>query len=606
MAQFQFFDDTTAPSQGPAHIAKLRAELNRRGFDGFVVPRADEHQGEYVPKSAERLAWLTGFTGSAGTAVILMDKAALVVDGRYTVQAAEQVDTSVITPVPLAEMSAEDWIAANLPEGGTLAYDPWLHTHDSLKRLEKAVARAGGNLAPVDINLVDVIWIDRPAPPQAPVHPHPLAYAGETAEEKLERIRKKMAEAKLDALVISDPHNLAWAFNLRGGDVGHTPLPLGYAVLPKQGRASLFFDPAKITNEAGAAIGELAEFVPISAFQSSLDALGQKGGKVRVDSATGAVALIRRIEAAGGTVDVGADPISLMKAVKNEAEIAGSRAAHLRDGVAVARFLAWLDREAPKGQLTEIDAVEALEAFRSETGALKNISFPSISGAGPNAALPHYRVTTSSNRRIENGQIFLIDSGAQYEDGTTDITRTIIVGEPTAEMKDRFTRVLRGHIAIARIAFPKGTTGAQIDAFARKPLWDAGLDFDHGTGHGIGSYLSVHESPQRIAKTGTTPLEIGMMLSNEPGFYKPGAYGIRIENLILVEPRTISGGDREMLGFETLTFTPIDLRLVEPAVMNADEIAWLNDYHAQVREKIGPHLNAETRSWLEDATRAIG
>jgi len=606
MAQFQFFDDTTAPSQGPAHIAKLRAELNRRGFDGFIVPRADEHQGEYVPRSAERLAWLTGFTGSAGSAVILMDKAALVVDGRYTVQAAEQVDTSVITPVPLAEMSAEDWIAANLPEGGTLAYDPWLHTHDSLKRLEKAVARAGGNLAPVDINLVDVIWIDRPAPPQAPVHPHPLAYAGETVEEKLERIRKKMAEAKLDALVISDPHNLAWAFNLRGGDVGHTPLPLGYAVLPSQGRASLFFDPAKITNEAGAAIGELAEFVPISAFQSALDSLGRKGGKVRVDSATGAVALIRRIEAAGGTVDVGADPISLMKAVKNKAEIAGSRTAHLRDGVAVARFLAWLDREAPKGQLTEIDAVEALEAFRIETGALKNISFPSISGAGPNAALPHYRVTTSSNRKIENGQIFLIDSGAQYEDGTTDITRTIIVGEPTPEMKDRFTRVLRGHIAIARIVFPKGTTGAQIDAFARKPLWDAGLDFDHGTGHGIGSYLSVHEGPQRIAKTGTTPLETGMMLSNEPGFYKPGAYGIRIENLILVEPRTIPGGDREMLGFETLTFTPIDLRLVEPSIMSAEEIAWLNDYHAQVREKIGPHLDTETRSWLEDATRAIG
>jgi Xaa-Pro aminopeptidase len=403
----------------------------------------------------------------------------------------------VITPVQLAEMSAEDWIAMNLPEGGTLAYDPWLHTSDGLKRLEQAVARAGGKLAPVDFNLVDVIWIDRPAPPQAPVRPHPLDYAGETAEAKLERIRRKMAEAKLDALVISDPHNLAWAFNLRGGDVGHTPLPLGYAVLPKQGRASLFFDPAKITNEAGAAVGDLAEFAPISTFQSALDALGQKGGKVRIDSATGAVALIRRIEAAGGTVDVGADPIALMKAVKNEAEIAGSHAAHLRDGVAVARFLAWLDREAPKGQLTEIDAVEALEAFRVETSALKNISFPSISGAGPNAALPHYRVTTSSNRKIENNQIFLIDSGAQYEDGTTDITRTIIVGEPTPEMKDRFTRVLQGHIAIARAVFPKGTTGAQIDAFARKPLWDAGLDFDHGTGHGIGSYLSVHEGPQR-------------------------------------------------------------------------------------------------------------
>ncbi|WP_457089803.1 aminopeptidase P family protein [Microvirga sp. P5_D2] len=605
MAQFQFFDDTTTPSQGPAHIAKLRAELSRRGFDGFIVPRSDEHQGEYVPKSAERLSWLTGFTGSAGMAVILKDKAALMVDGRYTVQAAEQVDTSVIAPVQLADLSPEDWIAVNLPEGGILAYDPWLHTSDGLKRLEQAVQRAGGKLAPVDINLVDVIWMDRPAPPQAPVRPHPLDYAGETSETKLERIRKKMASAKIDALVISDPHNLAWAFNLRGGDVGHTPLPLGYAVLPKNGRATLFFDPVKITNEAGDAVGDLAEFAPIGTFQSALDALGQKGGKVRIDSGTGAVALIRRIEAAGGTVDVGADPIALMKAVKNEAEIAGSRAAHLRDGVAVARFLAWLDREAPKGQLTEIDVVEALEASRVETGALKNVSFPSISGAGPNAALPHYRVTSSSNRKLELNQIFLIDSGAQYEDGTTDITRTIIVGEPTPEMKDRFTRVLKGHIAIAQAVFPKGTTGAQIDAFARKPLWEAGLDFDHGTGHGIGSYLSVHEGPQRIAKTGHTPLEVGMMLSNEPGFYKAGDYGIRIENLILVEPREIPGGDREMFGFETLTFTPIDLRLVEPAIMNADEIAWLNAYHAAVREKISPHLDGDTRAWLENATRAI-
>jgi Xaa-Pro aminopeptidase len=606
MAQFQFFDDTTSPTQGPERIAKLRTEMARRGLDGFIVPRADEHQGEYVPRSAERLAWLTGFTGSAGTVVVLQDRAALVVDGRYTVQAAEQVDTSVIAPVQLAETSVEDWIAANLPEGGTLAYDPWLHTQDGLKRLEQAVQRAGGTLAPVDMNLIDVIWIDRPAPPQAPVRPHPFEYAGEDAASKLERIRRKMAEAKLDALVVSDPHNLAWAFNLRGGDVGHTPLPLGYAILPREGRASLFFDPAKVTNEAGAAVGDLADFAPIGSFQEALDNLGRRGGKIRVDSATGAVALIRRIEAAGGTVDGGADPIALMKAVKNQAEIAGSRAAHLRDGVAVARFLAWLDREAPRGSLTEIDAVEALEAFRVETGALRNISFPTISGAGPNAALPHYRVTTSSNRRIEADQIFLIDSGAQYEDGTTDITRTIVVGEPSPEMKDRFTRVLKGHIAIAQAVFPKGVTGAQIDAFARKPLWEAGLDFDHGTGHGIGSYLSVHEGPQRIAKTGHTPLEIGMMLSNEPGFYKPGAYGIRIENLILVEPRTIPGGDREMLGFETLTFTPIDLRLVEPSIMTADEIAWLNAYHAKVRELIGPGLDAETRAWLDQATRAIG
>jgi Xaa-Pro aminopeptidase len=482
MAQFQFFDDTTSPSQGPAHVARLRTEMARRGLDGFIVPRADEHQGEYVPRSAERLAWLTGFTGSAGTAVVLRDKAALVVDGRYTVQAAEQVDTSVITPVQLAETSVEDWIAANLPEGAILAYDPWLHTQDGLKRLEQAAERAGGTLAPVDMNLIDVIWIDRPAPPQAPVRPHPLEHAGEDAASKLERIRRKMAGAKLDALVISDPHNLAWAFNLRGGDVGHTPLPLGYAILPKEGRASLFFDPAKVTNEAGAAVGDLADFAPVSSFPEALDGLGRRGGKIRVDSATGAVALIRRIEAAGGAVDGGADPIALMKAVKNQAEIAGSRAAHLRDGVAVARFLAWLDREAPRGGLTEIDAVEALEAFRVETGSAENISFPTISGAGPNAALPHYRVTTSSNRRIETDQIFLVDSGAQYEDGTTDITRTIIVGEPSPEMKDRFTRVLKGHIAIAWAVFPKGVTGAQIDAFARKPLWEAGLDFDHGTG----------------------------------------------------------------------------------------------------------------------------
>lgn len=606
MARFQTFEDSTSPSQGPDRIAKLRAELARRGYEGFIVPRADEHQGEYVPKSAERLAWLTGFTGSAGTAIILQSEAALVVDGRYTVQAGEQVDTSIITPVQMAETSAEEWIATHLPADTTLAYDPWLHTHDGLKRLEQAVARAGGHLAPIDINLVDVIWVDRPALPQAPVRPHPGAYAGEDAPSKLERIRKKMAEAKVDALVVSDPHNLAWSFNLRGGDVGHTPLPLGYAIIPCEGPARLFFDPAKITNEAGDAVGDLAEFVPISGFQAALEELGESGSKVRIDSATGSVALIRRIETAGGKVDVGADPISLMKAVKNQAEIAGSRAAHHRDGIAVARFLAWLDREAPKGGLTEIDAVEALEAFRVETGALKNISFPSISGAGPNAALPHYRVTSSSNRPIETGQIFLIDSGAQYEDGTTDITRTIVVGEPAPEMKDRFTRVLQGHIAIARAVFPKGTTGAQIDSFARKPLWDAGLDFDHGTGHGIGSYLSVHEGPQRIAKTGTTPLEIGMMLSNEPGYYKPGAYGIRIENLILVEPRTITGGDREMLGFETLTFSPIDLRLVERSIMNADEIAWLNDYHAQVREKLAAELDAETRAWLEQATRPVG
>jgi Xaa-Pro aminopeptidase len=606
MARFQSFDDTTSPSQGPDRIAKLRAELVRRGLAGFVVPRADEHQSEYVPKNAERLAWLTGFTGSAGTAVVLQDKAALIVDGRYTVQAAEQIDTSVITPVPLAETSPEDWIASHLPADGALAYDPWLHTNDGLNRLERAVARAGGRLVPVDINLMDVIWVDRPPPPCSPVRPHPIEFAGETTETKLDRIRQKLAESKVDALVVSDPHNLAWTFNLRGGDVGHTPLPLGYALIPLEGRPSLYLEPAKVTNEAGAAVGGLADLQPPGAFPTALEALGAQNAKVRIDAASGAVALLRRIEGAGGQADVGPDPISLMKAVKNAAEIAGSRAAHLRDGKAVARFLAWLDREAPKGHLTEIDAVEALEAFRLETGALKDVSFPSISGAGPNAALPHYRVTRSSARALERNQIFLIDSGAQYEDGTTDITRTVIVGEPTAEMKDRYTRVLKGHIAIARSIFPKGTTGAQIDAFARQPLWEAGLDFDHGTGHGIGSYLSVHEGPQRIAKTGHTPLEVGMMLSNEPGYYKPGAYGIRIENLILVESRTVPGAEREMMGFETLTFAPIDLRLVEPSIMTGPERAWLDAYHVEVREKLSPGLDPETKAWLNEATRPLG
>jgi len=605
-AQFQTFDEPADPTQGPARISKLRAELERRGFIGFVVPRSDEHQSEYVPKNAERLAWLTGFTGSAGIAVVLQDNAALFVDGRYTLQAREQVDTQVITPVPLAETTPEDWIAANLPSGATLAYDPWLHTSDGVGKLEKAASKAGGQLIAVDTNLIDEIWADRPAAPQAPVRPHPLELAGESTESKIARIRSKLSQSKLDALVVSDPHNLAWTFNLRGGDVSHTPLPLGYAIVPREGRPRIFLDPAKMTNEAGASIGELADVAPPEAMAAALEELGRSKAKVRIDAATGAVALARRIEASGGVPDVGPDPIALMKAVKNETEIAGSRAAHQRDGAAIARFLSWLSREAPKGGLTEIDAVEALESFRAATGVLKDISFPTISGAGPNGAIVHYRVTRKTNRRIEPGQLFLIDSGAQYEDGTTDITRTVAIGEPTAEMKDRFTRVLKAHIAIARAVFPKGTTGAQMDTLARYPLWEVGLDFDHGTGHGVGSYLSVHEGPQRIAKTGHTPLEVGMMLSNEPGYYKAGAYGIRIENLVLVEPRQVTGAEREMLGFETLTFAPIDLALVEPSLMTSEEITWLNAYHAEVRRKLSPSLDEPTQAWLENATRAIG
>jgi Xaa-Pro aminopeptidase len=605
MSRFQSFDGSSDPSQGPQRVAKLRTELARRGLDGFVVPRADEHQGEYVPSNAERLSWLTGFTGSAGTAIVLGDKAALLVDGRYTLQAAAEVDTGVVAPVPLADTTLEAWIAANLPAGACLAYDPTLHTVEGVKKLEKAAAQAGGRLEPVEINLVDVIWMDRPPPPRAPVRPHPIEYAGEDSEAKLFRVREKLAEAKLDALLVSDPHNLAWTFNLRGGDVGHTPLPLGYAIIPREGRPTLFLDPAKVTNEAGAAVGGLADLAGPGALAPALDALGRAGATVRIDAATGAAALARRVEAAGGTPDAGPDPITAMKAVKNAAEIEGARAAHRRDGAAVSRFLAFLAAEAPGGELTEIDAAERLEAFRVETGQLQDVSFPTIAGTGPNGAVVHYRPTRRTNRRIAPGDLLLIDSGGQYRDGTTDVTRTVAVGEPTAEARDRFTRVLRAHIAVARAVFPKGATGAQIDGIARLPLWEAGLDFDHGTGHGVGSFLSVHEGPQRISKIGGTALEIGMFLSNEPGFYKPGHYGIRIENLLLVEARRIEGAEREMRGFETLTLAPIDRALIEPGLMRAEEIAWLDSYHARVREELSPLADEPTRGWLEEATRPL-
>ncbi|AYO81362.1 aminopeptidase P family protein [Methylobacterium brachiatum] len=599
--RFQTFDDPSH-RKGAERIEALRAALRESALDGFVVPRADEHQSEYVPADAERLAWLTGFTGSAGTAVVLMESAALIVDGRYTLQAPEQVDTGVITVVPLAESTAEAWIADNLKRDQVLGYDPWLHTSDGVARLERAAVKAGGSVRPVP-NLVDAVWAGRPKPPAGLVVVHPEAFAGETVAEKLTRVRDALAAGGCDALVISDPHNLAWAFNLRGSDVGHTPLALGYAILPREGRARLFLSSPKVDPALRAALAPVAEILSRADLDDGLGSFS--GVRVRVDSATGAVALKEKIEAAGGTADIGKDPITGMKAVKNAAEIAGTRAAHTRDGASVARFLAWLDSAAEAGGLSEIAAVEALEDFRAAGGDLRDVSFPTISGSGPNGAIVHYRVTRASDRVVRPGELFLIDSGAQYPDGTTDITRTVAVGEPTEAMRDRFTRVLKGHIAIARAVFPKGTTGAQIDAFARAPLWQAGLDFDHGTGHGVGSFLSVHEGPQRIAKTGTVALEPGMILSNEPGYYAPGAYGIRIENLVLVEPRAIPGGERPMLGFETLTLAPYDRRLIRPDLLAPEERAWIDAYHARVRDTLAPLLDAETRGWLDRATAPL-
>ncbi|MFO1148192.1 MAG: aminopeptidase P family protein [Alsobacter sp.] len=603
-ARFQSFQETANPAQGAGRLAALRRELDRRGLDGFIVPRTDEYQGEYVPPSSERLAWLTGFTGSWGAAIVLRDAAAIFVDGRYTVQVREQVDAAAFAPEHLIENPPETWLEKHLRAGQKLGYDPALLTPDAVKRYEKAVARAKAELVPVDGNPVDAIWTDRPAPPCAQVVLHPLELAGESTGSKLGRIRGKLGELGDAALVVTDPHAVAWIFNIRGGDVSHTPLPLGAALVPADGRPTLFMDGRKLSNAIRDALADIADIQEPKALDKALHALGSAKARVRFDQSTASQRHVGLLQDAGGAADVGADPVALMKAVKNPAEIAGSRAAHARDGAAVSRYLAWLSREAPTGHLTEIDAAVKLEAFRSETGLLMDVSFPSIAGAGPNAAIPHYRVTEASNRRLEPG-IFLIDSGAQYRDGTTDITRTIAVGAPDSEMRDRFTRVLKGHIAIATAVFPKGTSGAQLDSFARRPLWEAGLDFDHGTGHGIGSYLSVHEGPQRIAKLGTTALEVGMMLSNEPGYYKAGAWGIRIENLILVEKREIAGAEREMFGFETLTFAPIDLTLVEPALLTEGERSWLNAYHAKVRELIGPHLEGEDARWLAQATRAV-
>jgi len=598
--RFQTFDDP-GHREGAARIAALRKVLAAQGLDGFVVPRADEHQSEYVPPGAERLAWLTGFTGSAGMAVVLTESAALVVDGRYTLQAPAQVDTAVITPVQLAEANVEAWIGANLGAGGVLGYDPWLHTPDGVARLERAARKAGGSLRAVAANPVDAVWTDRPGAPSGPVVPHPPALAGEATPEKLARIRAVLAKGDCTALVISDPHNLAWAFNLRGADVAHTPLALGYALLPLEGRPTLFLGSPDIAPALRAASAPLADLRPRSEFEAALDAMAP-GRTLRLDAATAAIALKVRIEAAGGTAETGPDPITALKAVKNEAEIAGTRAAHLRDGVAVVRFLAWLDGAE---DLTEIAAVEALEDFRRQGGLLKDVSFPTISGSGPNGAIVHYRVSRETDRSVRPGELFLVDSGAQYADGTTDITRTVAVGTPTEAMRDRFTRVLKGHIAIARAVFPKGTTGAQIDGFARAALWEAGLDFDHGTGHGVGAFLSVHEGPQRIAKTGTVALEAGMILSNEPGYYRAGEYGIRLENLVLVEPRAIPGAERPMLGFETLTLAPFDRRLVALDLLSPGERAWIDAYHARVRDTLGGHLDAPARAWLEQATTPL-
>jgi Xaa-Pro aminopeptidase len=602
-AHIKTLTDDADRAATPARVAALRAVLKRRGLDGFIVPHADRHLNEYLPAGEERLAWISGFTGSAGRAVVLADRAVLFVDGRYTLQAREQVVRDLFAVVLISETAPEAWIEANLPAGARLGYDPWLHTTADVEKLARACATAGAVLTPAEPDPLDGIWTDRPPPPQGAVALHDLRFAGEATEAKLARIRSDIAKARADALVVSNPTAVAWAFNIRGADVAHTPVALAFAVIPKEGRPSLYIDGHKLPNAVRATLAESADIRAPDDFPHDLAALGADGRTVRLDQASAVAALSKIVTDAGGKVVRAADPITAMKAVKNAAEIAGARAAQKRDGVAVAKFLAWFDREAPRGALTEIDCVAALESFRRETGELKDVSFPTIAGAGANGAIVHYRVTEATNRRIAPGDLFLLDSGAQYPDGTTDITRTIAVGTPTAEMRDRFTRVLKGHIGIARAVFPDGVAGAQIDAFARQHLWAAGLDYDHGTGHGVGSYLSVHEGPASIHKANLVTLKRGMILSNEPGYYKTGAYGIRIENLVLVvEGPAIAGADKPVNAFETLTLAPIDRRLIARDLMSADESNWLDAYHARVRAEIGPLVDTETRAWLEAAT----
>ena len=595
-AIIQSFADHGGPAGTAARVAALRERLKAQNIAGFVIPRADRHQNEYLPADQERLLWATGFSGSAGLAIVLKDKAVLIVDGRYTVQGAEQTDPAIFERRPAGERAVRDWLGEHLKPGDVLGFDPWNHTQDFVTELTKVCHDLDATFAPIP-NPIDALWTDRPAPPRAPLTYRPLRLAGEAAQGKLARLR---AEMKADGLVVSDPHNIAWAFNVRGGDVAHTPLPLAFALIPREGPAQLFVDPAKLTPPVSERLAALAT---LHAPEALIPALEAEAGKSLIfDKATAPFALIEAFRKAGGKPVLTPDPLTLMKACKNAGEIAGAKAAHVHDAAALAKFLAWFDANGAGS--SEIGVAIALEGFRAEQPTFRDISFPSISAAGPHAALPHYRVGTSSNLPVTPG-LFLIDSGGQYDEGTTDITRTIAVGDTTAEMRDRYTRVLKGHIAIATAVFPKGVTGAQIDAFARRPLWDAGLDFDHGTGHGVGVFLSVHEGPQRIAKTGTVALQPGMIVSNEPGYYLPEKFGIRIENLLLVVAQEVEGAEREMYGFETISFAPIDLRPVERSLLTGPEIAWLNAYHAKVRAEVGPLVDEATRVWLEAATRAI-
>jgi Xaa-Pro aminopeptidase len=585
-----------------ARLAALREQLARDALDGFVVPLTDEHMSEYVGAYAQRLAWLTGFQGSAGTAVVLPAEAAIFTDGRYTIQVRQQVSADDWQFVGVPETSVSGWLAEHAGTGARIGYDPWLHTAAWVEEAGKALVGVGATLVPVAANPVDAVWPDRPRPSDATLAVHDDTVAGRSSAAKRAAVADWLAEKGADAVVLSALDGIAWLLNVRGGDVEHTPVALAYAIVGADGAADLFVAPEKVTDEVRRHLGNAVRVHDRVAFAPALS--GYAGKRVALDPGFAVAAIGQALEGAGATVLSLRDPTLLAKATKNAAEVAGHRAASARDGAALTRFLKWVAEEAPKGGQTELSAAAKLLEFRRETGVLVDTSFDTISATGEHGALPHYHVTEESNAPILPGQLYLVDSGGQYSDGTTDVTRVVPIGEPTAEMRDRYTRVLKGHIALATAVFPKGTVGSQLDTLARAPLWQAGLDFAHGTGHGVGSYLSVHEGPARIAKPGypgagpSEPLLPGMILSNEPGYYKAGEYGIRIENLLLVVERDINGGEEPMLAFETLTFAPIDRDLIDSALLTPDELSWLNAYHQQVVATIGPLLGEESRTWV--------
>jgi Xaa-Pro aminopeptidase len=585
-------------------LAALRGVLTEQAVDGFVLPLTDEHHSEYLPPAAQRLSWLTGFTGSAGLAIALPERAAVFVDGRYTLQAKAEIDPDLFERCHVTEQPPAKWLAQHLAGGQRLGFDPRLHTKAEVERYRGACAKAGAELVALPHNPVDAVWTTRPPPPVAPIMVIDEAYAGEASAAKRARIAEEVLKAGAEVLVVSATDSIAWLLNLRGGDVPFNPLLLSFAFLHADGAVELFLDLRKL--KPGQNLGNEVSLQPIAGFEKALDQLGEQQRAVLVDPAATSFGVLERLRAGGARVIEGEEPTILAKACKNPIELTGARDAQLRDGAAVCRFLAWLDEEVRRRPVDELEAAARLDMERRQDPLFRGPSFETISAAGPNAALPHYRVSAASNRVLEAGSLYLVDSGGQYLDATTDITRTVAVGEPSAAMCRHFTLVLKGHIAIARALFPVGASGAQLDSFARQALWRAGLDFDHGTGHGIGSYLCVHEGPQRIAKTGNVALKPGMIVSNEPGYYRSGEYGIRIENLVVVEPRPLpEGGERELQGFATITRAPIDRRLVLPALLDAEERAWLDNYHARVRAELLELVDGATRNWLSAATAPL-